>query len=244
MTYIETPHTDGGNATYLSNGNNLENFSVENSFLSPSKRKDDLISQLRNGRGFSLKTPRARGPLKDLHNLPAASAQGEFTPLLQSGLRKNLIRNGKPNGAPATPAFLKAGFKGGKSPALPAAEVSAMYGYDEESSGMGEDDGTPVPQIASSSAQSTPLAVLPKRDAGGVLQDQGQMMTLREQENVRVASLPHFVCCNTNACLDYKQGRKGELWTQAQDSFPGGIITESRAWIQRGRFEGEYRSKG
>ena len=185
MTYIETPRTDAGNATYLSNGHNLENFSVENSFLSPQKRKDDLISQFRNGRGIDLKTPRVRGPLADLHNLPAAPAQGEFTPLLQSGLRKNLLRNGKLNGAPETPAFLKAGYKG-KSPALPAAEASAMYGYDEESSVGGEHDGTPVPQIVNSSAQSTPLAVLPARDAGGVLQDQGQMMTLREQENVRV----------------------------------------------------------
>ncbi len=188
MTYVETPRTDAGNATYLSNGHNLENFSIENSFLSPSKRKDDLITQLRNGRGISLKTPRARGPLANINNLPAAPAQGEFTPLLQSGLRKNLLRNGTVNGMPETPAFLKAGYKGGKSPALPAAEASAIYGYDEGSSGVVEDDGTPVPQIASSSAQSTPLAVLPKRDVGGVLQDQGQVMTLREQENVRVVA--------------------------------------------------------
>ena len=188
MNYVETPRTDAGNATYLSNGHNLENFSVENSFFSPSKRKDDLISQLRNGRGINLKTPRARGPLADLHNLPAAPPQGEFTPLLQSGIRKNTLRKGKLNGAPETPAFLKAGYKGGKSPALPAVEASAVYGYDEGSSAVAEDNGTPVPQIASSSAQSTPLAVLPKRDAGGVLQDQGQMMTLREQENVRICA--------------------------------------------------------
>ena len=197
MTYVETPRTDAGNATYLSNGHNLENFSVENSFLSPSKRKDDLISQLRNGRGISLKTPRARGPLADLRNLPAAPAQGEFTPLLQSGLRKNVLRKGKLNGAPETPAFLKAGYKGGKSPALPAVEASVIYGYDEGSSAVAEDNGTPVPQITSSSAQSTPLAVLPKRHAGGVLQDQGQMMTLREQENVHFGPLAH-IRYNTN----------------------------------------------
>ena len=85
-----------------------------------------------------------------------------------------------------TPAFLKANYKGGKSPALPAAEISAVYGYDGESSQIGDDDETPVPQIVNSSVQSTPLAALPKRDAAGLLQDQGQMMTLREQENVRV----------------------------------------------------------
>lgn len=184
MTYVETPRTDAGNATYLTNGHNLEDFSVENSFLSPLKHKDDLISQLRNGRGISLKTPRGRGPLADLRNLPAGPVQGEFTPLLHSGIKKDLLRNGKLNGLPQTPAFLKPGYKGGKSPALPLAEASVIYGDDTGSVVEGDDDGTPIPHVTSSSAQSTPMPVLPRRDAGGVLQDQGNLMTLREQENV------------------------------------------------------------
>ncbi|CAD6577295.1 MAG: hypothetical protein ASARMPREDX12_008297 [Alectoria sarmentosa] len=181
MAYIDTPRTDAGNATYMTNGHDFENFSVEPSLLSPLKRKDDIVSQLRNGRGISLKTPRARVPLADRRNLPGRT---EFTPLLQSVARKKLERNGKLGGAPETPAFLKASYQGGDSPALPGGDVSGVYGSDLGSSVLGEGDGTPMPQVASSSAQSTPLAILPKRDATGVLTDQGNMMTLREQENI------------------------------------------------------------
>ena len=181
MAYIETPRTDAGNATYMTNDRDFENFSVEPSLLSPLKRKDDLVSQMRNGRGISLKTPRARVPLADRRNLPGRT---EFTPLLQSVARKKLERNGKLGGGPETPAFLKASYQGGDSPALPGGDASGVYGSDMGSSVLGDGEGTPMPQIASSSAQSTPLAVLPKRDAAGAMTDQGNMMTLREQENV------------------------------------------------------------
>lgn len=183
MAYIETPRTDAGNATYMSNAHNLENFSVEPSLLSPLKRKDDLVAQMRNGRGVSLKTPRARVPFSDRRNLPGVPGRGEFTPLLQSVARKNLERNGKLSGGPETPAFLKASYQGGNTPVLPGADVSAVYGSDFGSSVLVDGEGTPMPQVASS-AQLTPLAVLPKRDATGVLTDQGNLMTLREQENV------------------------------------------------------------
>lgn len=195
MAYIETPRTDAGNATYLSNAHNLENFSVENSFLSPSKSRDDLVSQMRNGRGRSLKTPRSRVPFTDRQNLPKAPpVRGEFTPLLKSAARNSMFRKGKLSGAPQTPAFLKAGYQETNSPALPAPEISGLYGDDTGSSVGVDGDGTPIPQIASSSAQSTPLAVLPKRDDGAVLADQGNMLTLREQENVRTFILSGLVC--------------------------------------------------
>lgn len=185
MAYIETPRTDAGNATYMSNAHNLEDFSVEPSLLSPLKRKDDLVSQMRNGRGVSLKTPRARVPFSDRRNLPGVPGRGEFTPLLQSVARKNLERNGKLSGGPETPAFLKASYQGGNTPALPGVDVSAVYGSDFGSSVLVDGEATPMPQVASSSAQSTPLAVLPKRDATGILTDPGNLMTLREQENVQ-----------------------------------------------------------
>lgn len=185
MAYIETPRTDAGNATYMSNAFNLENISImENSFLSPSKNKDDLISQLRKGRGINLKTPRSRVPFTDRLNLPTAT-QGEFTPLLRSAVRNDSIRRENRGGAPKTPAFLKHGYKDANSPALPTVEVSGLYDDDTASSSVGDSGTTPALQI-SSSAQSTPLAVLPKRDAGGVLADQGNVMTLREQENVGI----------------------------------------------------------
>ena len=187
MAYIETPRTDAGNATFMTNGHKFENFSIENSLLSPGKRKDmrdDLISQMRNG-GGSLKTPRTRAPLQDRRNLPAGPSRQEFTPLLQSVTKKNFERNGRLNGQPETPAFLRGSLRHSDSPALPVAEISAVYGSELGSSVVGGSNGTPMPQVASSSAQSTPLAILPTRDAAGLLNDQGNLMTLREQENVQ-----------------------------------------------------------
>ena len=179
MAYLDTPQTDAGNATYLSSGPNFEN-----SVLSPIKKKDDIIALMRNERGTSLRTPRARLPLADRRNLPAVSRQVEFTPLLQSVTKKNFERKGKRNSGPETPAFLKNGSQENQSPALPTADASALYGSDFGSSVLGNNGSTPIPQVISSSAQSTPLAALPKRDATGVINEQGQLMTLREQENV------------------------------------------------------------
>lgn len=195
MAYVETPHTDAGNATYMSNAHNLDNFSVENSFISPSKTKHDLLSQLRHERGLNLKTPRSRAPLTDRRNLPTAP-HAEFTPLLRSAVKNNVLRKTKAGGAPPTPAFLKNGYQDSNSPALPPAELSGLY-EDDTGSSAGA-NGTPIPQVASSAA-STPLAVLPKRGAGGVLTDQGNVMTLREQENVSAASsLSCFILTNSN----------------------------------------------
>ena len=185
MEFPETPYTDVGNSIYMPNGNGLEDFSAENTFMSPSKKNDDLVSQLRNGRGVSLRTPRSRVPFTDRRNLPMIPSGGEFTPLMKSIAKKNLQKVTKMNGIPETPAFLKPGYKGSDTPALPATTPNG-YAEDTGSSAEGLDDGTPVPQIASSSAQSTPLAVLPKRDEGGLLTDQGNVLTLREQENVRI----------------------------------------------------------
>lgn len=180
---METPQTDAGNSTYMPNGYGLDDFSVENTFLSPSKKEKDLVSQLRNGRGISLKTPRSRPPFGDRRNLPLAPVQGEFTPLLKSVAKKNFQRSGKRTGAPETPSFLQKGSKGTDSPALPTA-TPGVYSENTGSSVGTTQDGTPVPPIASSSAQATPLAVLPKREGEGVLTDQGNVLTLREQENV------------------------------------------------------------
>ena len=190
MAYIETPQTDAGNATFMTNGQILDDFSVENSFVAPSKGNDDLLQQMRNGRGLNLKTPRTRNPLADRRNLPNAPRPGEFTPLLKSVAKNNINRNNKSKGAPQTPAFLKDGYKGADTPALPGVESSRIYGEETGSLGGDMEDATPVPQVASSSAQSTPLA-LPQRDAGGVLTSEGNAMTLREQENVCLLASSH-----------------------------------------------------
>lgn len=180
MAYLDTPRTDAGNLTYLSNGHAIDALSAEPSFLSPVKTQSDLLSQLRSNRGVSLKTPRSRAPLGDRRNLPA---QAEFTPLLKSVTKRNTVKIGKENGVPNMPAFLKPGYKGQDSPALQVPEISVVYG-DESGSFAAVEEATPLPPPASSSAQSTPVPVLPKRDANGMLTEQGNMMTLREQENV------------------------------------------------------------
>lgn len=186
--YIATPQTTAGDKTYLTQSA-LDLPSMEISIVSPSK-DHDLIRAMQNGRkgsGLNLKTPRAgRAPLRSLPN--GAPPKGEFTPLMKSALKNNHLRrlSGKEIGAPETPAYLKNGYKtSGDTPALPRPDHSHLYGEDTSSSAGAEDKPTPVPLVISSSVQSTPLAQLPARNgAGGVVGD-GNMMTLREQENVR-----------------------------------------------------------
>ncbi|KAI9844909.1 MAG: hypothetical protein M1837_005195 [Sclerophora amabilis] len=182
---LDTPHTEVGNNTYFSS--RTPHFSPEKSFQAPSKDSNDLIKQIRSSRNpISLKTPRSRAPLADRHNVPNLAPHGEFTPLLKSVTKSNALRRtSKENGMPYTPSILRQGHESIRdSPALPV-DSSGIYGGDTGSS-FGEDDAgaTPVPQIGSSSAASTPLAALPIRDGGGVISDGANMMTLREQENI------------------------------------------------------------
>lgn len=153
-------------------------FSIEPSFQSPSKDRNDLLKQMRGARGTGLRTPRSRAVLGDVRNPPA---QNEFTPLLKSATRNRKIRRDgelKDGGTVGTPATLKAGYKS-ESPALP--EASALYGEHSLSSVM-DPDGTSIPLEASSSALSTPRPTFSQR-GDGVLEG-GNMITLREQEAV------------------------------------------------------------
>ena len=226
MAYVETPRTDAGNATFMTNGHNLEDFSVENSFVAPSKN-EDLLQQVRNGRVLNLRTPRTRNPLAERRNLPNGPKPGEFTPLLKSVAKNNFNRNNKLRGAPKTPAFLENGYKGSDTPALPETDSSRVYGEETASLAEGDNEGTPVPQVASSSAQSTPLA-LPQRDAGGVLTTEGNAMTLREQENVSSwEGNPLVLGCPLITGTDYQQDRKGEFWLKTQNTLPGRDAKES-----------------
>lgn len=136
---------------------------------------------------MNLKTPRAglREPLKVLPN--ENQGKSEFTPLMKSITKRNTARrlSGRRAGIPDTPAYLKDGYSmNGATPALPRADDnSQLHSEHTASSAGGAHDFTPIPQNVSSSAHSTPLAQLPMRDGGGVVND-GNMMTLREQENI------------------------------------------------------------
>ncbi|KAL4879663.1 hypothetical protein BJY04DRAFT_92044 [Aspergillus karnatakaensis] len=199
--YIDTPRTEvDANATYLTNGyrsvgrHNLSALdSVENSFQTPSK-DENVLKVLGDGRrrsaaGSKLNTPRAtagtkssRSALNSRQLPPTAMEKGEFTPMLRSAMKNNFMKNGPSTRAAVglkTPAYSRSGYRSnGNTPGLPAME---MTGIDEEDTTV--DDPTPVPQVASSSVQGTPLPGLRSRDGNGVLGD-GSNMTLKEQEKV------------------------------------------------------------
>ena len=197
--YIDTPRTEiDGNATYLTNGfrsagrTHLSALdSMENSFQTPSK-DNNVIKGFDEGRkrvsgSFKVGTPRAgSGPKSTrsaLRQLPsAAPARGEFTPLMRSAARNNFLKNvSTTRGADnlKTPAHLRDTKQdNAHTPGLPAVDMTDIY--EEEAT---VDQLTPVPQVASSSVQSTPLPGLLGRQGAGVLGD-GQNMTLKEQERV------------------------------------------------------------
>ena len=182
---LDTPRTNVGDATYLTNQQLDFDISQEQSFQSPSKDGNNLIQQLQNGRrgAVNLKTPRSRVALHDKRNLPAPLAGGEFTPLLKSATRNSALRGGKEN-AIQTPAFLRpGGLDNIPEDFSPLPQMgSSIYGRDSRNGSYVA--GTPMPHIDSSSAASTPMALLPRRTEGpGVLQD-GNQLSLREQENV------------------------------------------------------------
>ena len=175
---LDTPRTNVGDATYLRGQPDFD-ISQELSFQSPSKDAN-LLQQLRNGGRPSLKTPRgSRAPFNDRRNLPAGLGGPEFTPLLKSATRNSVRRYGvgKENGQ-ATPGFL-AKIDESMTP-MPAGETS-MYGASRNTSSFM--DSTPFPDVDTSSVASTPLAMR-RREAGkGPLED-GNQLSLREQENV------------------------------------------------------------
>ncbi|KAL9111115.1 MAG: hypothetical protein Q9227_004378 [Pyrenula ochraceoflavens] len=187
--YIDTPQTAAGDGTFLTNGiTALDGISPEKSFVSPEKDRG-AARQLRKGirnAGLNIKTPRPgqRDPLRLLPN--GAGPKTEFTPLMKSVTKTNAMRrvSGRKPGVPETPAFLKDGYKSnGATPALPGMDNSQFYGT--TSSSIGENDhSTPMPNGVSSSAHSTPLAQLSARDGNGGVVGDGNVMTLREQENI------------------------------------------------------------
>lgn len=177
---LDTPRTALGDATYLDQQPDFADISQEATFISPSKDSNNnhLLQQMRNGGRTSLRTPRQREPFADRRNLPQSIGGAEFTPLLKSATR-NSVKRGKPNGKaiPATPALNR--IEEDDMTPLPQNDAS-MYTGSRSQSYL---DNT-LPQVDSSSPASTPLAMLPRRDADkGPLQD-GNGLSLREQENV------------------------------------------------------------
>jgi hypothetical protein len=187
--FPDTPRTSASDTRYSHLTFVGPDQSIEPSFASPAKDRNDLLRQMQ-----ALNTPRAsRNPLANLRNPPA---KNEFTPLLKSATKNARLTRGsatpgagrmgtysgsssrRQSGKLNTPAGLKDGY-GMDSPALP--EASSMFDQPDSSEYTG--DNTPAPPAQSSSAVSTPMAILPGRGGDGPL-DRGNMLTLREQEAV------------------------------------------------------------
>lgn len=203
--YIDSPRTDAGDRTHLTAAN--ISFSEVQGYPSPSKDpNNNLVGQLRsrNG-GGALKTPRARNALASLR----AGGKNEFTPLLKSAAANRFRTNSRSprkgsggkenitdelvnsmlaqsvNGAPQTPAYLRAGYKEtGRTPGLPV-DSSMVDGDVSRSSLAGGKTPGPPPAISSSTLMSTPIPAMPSR-SNEVRTEQGNVLTLREQEAVSV----------------------------------------------------------
>ena len=177
MAYLDTPHTDAGHTTYLGDGHN---FHIENSFVSPLKRKDNLILQMRSKNGLSIGTPRTRQPLVDRRNL--TQTQAEFTPLLKSAIKGYHVKKAKV--AYQTPSFAQ-----NNAESLLSQTINGSEGGSEEHNTFTypASDSISIPPVPSSSVQSTPLAV-PSKKSQGTINEQGNKFTLKEQENVKSAN--------------------------------------------------------
>ncbi|KAI1751077.1 microtubule associated-domain-containing protein [Xylaria castorea] len=176
---MDTPRSNLGDATYLGRPPPDFDMTLEASFQSPSK-DNNLVQQLRNGRALNLRTPRGnRAPLGDRRNLPAGIGGSEFTPMLKSATRNSARRRGKENTNGLTTPALGKIDEDMDMTNVPV--ESSLFGPSRNLSYM---TASPLPEVEESSAASTPL-VQPTRRGGdkGPLQD-GNQLSLREQENV------------------------------------------------------------
>lgn len=102
---------------------------------------------------------------------------------MKSVTKNNFLRNAG-RGGPDIPPYLQEDYRDPNTPGLPRIDGSEIY-EDGSMHSIHDDDATPVPQVASSSPLSSPLPGFSGRNGhGGVIGDEN-MMTLKEQENVR-----------------------------------------------------------
>jgi len=169
---LDTPRTEVGDLTRFTT--NDPSFSMEETFHAPADR-DNLFKQMSG----------ARTPRNNLASRRNQNAKNEFTPMLKSATANRTRQvNGLLDGKLTTPAAMKPGFQVGNTP-LPEATM-----YDVESSSFADSAGdrTEMPNL-SASDMSTPMA-LPRRAEGEMDGGNGNVLTLREQEAVRILRYP------------------------------------------------------
>lgn len=169
--YIDTPRTDARDRTIA----NMD-FSEMPSFHAPAGA-DDLLNAMKTAPNATRKTHTFATPSARTGGRRAPVTKPEFTPLLHSAVRNRQSRQ-MLGGELETPAALKAGYRF-SSPALPEA---SMMGGD---SMVSDTDETPIPiPNSSSSAMGTPLPQMPRKGDLGLNGDGGNVLTLKEQEEV------------------------------------------------------------
>ncbi|ETS85513.1 hypothetical protein PFICI_03538 [Pestalotiopsis fici W106-1] len=180
---LDTPRTNVGDATYMDREPDFD-MTQEPSFQSPAK-DNNILHQMRNGRSgaVNLRTPRAsRAALTDRRNqLPQGIGGNEFTPMLKSATRNSARKFGKENRKRnSTPGALNRIVE--DMDMTNVAVESSLYGPSRGSNSY--IDATPMPHVDDSSIASTPMVLPPRRGADkGPLND-GNQLSLREQENV------------------------------------------------------------
>ncbi|KAG9790839.1 hypothetical protein KCU88_g1181, partial [Aureobasidium melanogenum] len=181
--FVNTPQTTKDASRISIRSNPFDKMSPEKSFAAPTQ-PGDLVSQMKDakGHGMNLKTPRAGAPRDPLRLLPNVNQRrSEFTPIMASVTKNNIARrlSSKKSSSHNTPAYFSS-----RTPAnRRLSDLSRLDGENTSSSAGNTVDNTPMPQQPSSSALSTPIAQFSGRNMGGLVND-GNMMTLREQEGV------------------------------------------------------------
>lgn len=189
MAFVESPHTDPVGATFVGNGTGIDDLSMEMSFHSPKKRRNEIFSQSRNKSHNYLKTVGSRNNLAQRPNFAGNRGSGEFTPLLKSVTKKAVLHGKQTALVPQTPAFLRNDYAPRDSPDLMPPDSSELLNSDTESDLGVRAEQYPLSNVASSSTQCTPVAVLPLASGDRILDEQRNLMTLREQENACLLSI-------------------------------------------------------
>lgn len=188
VDFLDSPATERGDVSLAQVP--VLDFSIVQPFASPTKNPaEDLRNRMRGARGRAMqqppiRTPRIRNALVNRPN-PTGPAKQEFTPLLRSAKRKEILRqsileekeNALESEIPPTPAGFRSSY-GGDGTQLPL--NSSMLDDEGTRSSM----GGPVPNahaVSSSMLSATPMPSLPKDGQGGVL-EQGNVLSLRDQE--------------------------------------------------------------
>ena len=185
MAFLGTPLTEAGNATFLTNGHNIDELSLEHSFLSPKKRDHVLVNELRKKRGKALRAPAIPTTVSTQPALPAKWRSGEFTPLLKSTSKRQPFVGRSDSSGAKLMARPKATAVKCKSFTAPKPESSCLYESESDQSKSLRDAALPLGAPLGSSVASTPLAVPHARKSDGSHDNPPNQMSLREQEMVR-----------------------------------------------------------